>query len=264
MSEVNEQIGEIAKTVPPQDIWVVYDIDMTLTKPENPALEILNLQRHHQALGEIFANTTHEQRELAKYLAVGLYPCKTAEKKTAECVKNLQKLGVTSFALTSARSGDITLRDLTQPIYEIRPRELNALGIHFERAFPFETLFLKKFSTVGGGFPVYHRGVICANEKPKGAVLWAFMDEINAAPKVIAMVDDRRHNLQEVRKTLRVHYPQIRFVAFEYTGAATPPESVKEISAEEFRTFWEPIADQAKKNCPATTAVRRTGRAFAH
>jgi hypothetical protein len=255
MSEVTAKIAEIAQTVPPQDIWVVYDIDMTLTKPENPAVELVNLQRHHQVLGEIFADTTHEQRELAKYLAVGLHPCKTGEKDTAKCIKELQKLGIASFALTAAKSGAITLRDSPQPIYEIRPRELNALGIHFEKAFPFVTLFLKKFPANGGSFPTYHRGVICANEKPKGAVLCAFMDEIKTMPKVIAMVDDRRHNLLEMRKALRAHYPQIHFIAFEYTGATASQESVKIISADEFRAFWEPIAAQAKKNCQATRSL---------
>ncbi|MDR0727667.1 MAG: DUF2608 domain-containing protein [Puniceicoccales bacterium] len=264
MAEVNKKVVEIAQAVSPQDIWVVYDIDMTLTKPEHPAVELVNLQRYHQVLGEVFADATRDQKELAKYLAVGLYPCKTAEKKTAKCIKKLQKLGVVTFALTSAKSGNITLRDVPKPIYEIRPQELNTVGIHFEKAFPFETLFLKKFSADGGNFPTYHRGVICANDKPKGAVLCAFMDEIKTSPKVIVMVDDRRHNLQEMRKALRVSYPKVRFVAFEYTGAITSPETVKEISAEEFRAFWEPIAAQAKKNCPAPQPQRRTGRNFAH
>ncbi|MDR1457166.1 MAG: DUF2608 domain-containing protein [Puniceicoccales bacterium] len=259
ISEVNAKVAELAKTVLPKDIWVIYDIDMTLTKPENPAVELANLQRHHPILGEIFADTTHEQRELAKYLAVGLYPCKTAEKKTAKHIKELQKLGVTSFALTAAKSGIITFLREQKPIYEIRPRELNALGIHFEEAFPFETLFLRKFPDGESNFPTYHRGVICANEKPKGAVLCAFMDEIKVAPKIIVMVDDRRHNLKETRRALRARYPQIGFIAFEYTGAMTPPESVKIISADEFRAFWEPIAAQAKQICPG---AHRTGRTF--
>ncbi|MDR2340802.1 MAG: DUF2608 domain-containing protein [Puniceicoccales bacterium] len=263
MSEVNSEVAKIAKTVSPRDIWVVYDIDMTLTKPEHPAVELANLQCHHQVLGEIFANTTREQKELAKYLAVGLYPGATTEKKTAKYVKNLQKLGVVSFALTSAKSGNITLRDSTKPIYEIRPQELNALGIHFGGAFPFETLFLKKFPADGGSFPTYNQGVICSNEKPKGAVLCAFMDEIKATPKVIVMVDDRLHNLQETRKALRARYPKVRFVAFEYTGATRDPKSIKEISADEFRAFWEPIAVQAKKNCPAPQPPRHAGKSFA-
>jgi hypothetical protein len=262
MSEVNDRVAEIAQTVSPRDIWVIYDIDMTLTKPENPATELVNLQRHHQVLGEVFAETTQDQRELAKYLAVGLYPCKTGEKKAAKRVGELQKLGVTSFALTSAKSGNITLWDSPQPIYEIRPRVLNALGIHFEKAFPFETLSLRKFSADGGSFPIYHRGVICANEKPKGAVLCAFLDEIKASPKVIVMVDDRRQNLREMRTALRARYPYVRFVAFEYTGAATPPDAVKIISADEFRAFWEPIAARVRQDCPV--APRRPGGIHVH
>jgi hypothetical protein len=75
---------------------------------------------------------------------------------------------------------------------------------------------------------------------------------------IIILIDDRKKNLKEVGKYLEEFYPHIQFVGIEYQGAAG--YAPQDISATDFRAFWESLARQAKTlGHNATMSLKDTG-----
>ncbi|MDR1437879.1 MAG: DUF2608 domain-containing protein [Puniceicoccales bacterium] len=245
LEEVNTRVEKIAKTVPAREILVIYDVDQTLARPADPALQVTNLRHHRETLRKLFTGLTPRQVESVKLLAIAKTPHVLLDDGVAEKIANLQKSGVPAFALSSLPCGALPGEKGQRPFYAIQAGRLTELGIHFEKAFTFRRVFLQSFSKRDGCVPTYYNGVLLSNGESNGTVLAALLKNCKTLPQHIVAVDSDVSHLKDISKALHKQFPKIHFTGLEYVSTAT--DEVKTLSDEEFIAFWKPFVERVKK-----------------
>jgi hypothetical protein len=246
---VHTQIEAILKTHKPEDVLIAFDIDMTLTQPDHPAVYYPSLKKHVDIYKKIMGELTPEQKDLASTLTTQLSPQRVVEKETLHFIQALQEKGVAVIALTSSLAGQI--KGYQETMIERRQKQLKDMGFDFSHSFnPIsELVTFSHFKKYAGAYPMYFKGILSTNgegEASKGDVLVAFlrMQELSYTPQVVVLIDDKKKHLETVEAALKVYDPAIHFLGIEYQGAfAYAPH---EISREDFQAFWEDIASQTK------------------
>ncbi|MDR0428613.1 MAG: DUF2608 domain-containing protein [Puniceicoccales bacterium] len=248
LEEINSRVEKVTKTVPAKEVWAVYNVDQTLTKPADSALDATNLRQHRDALRKLFSGLTAKQVGDVKLLSVAKTPHVLVEKNGAEVIGKLQKLGVAAFGITSSPCGTLPGEKGQRPFYAIQANRLNELDIHFEKAFPFKRVFLQSFARRDGSVPTYYNGVLLSNGESKGAALVALLKNCKTQPKVVIAVDENGGQLREMGKHLRKQFPKINFIGYEYVAPpADAAVTIKPIGEEDFLSFWKPLVDRVKK-----------------
>jgi CobQ-like glutamine amidotransferase family enzyme len=144
-------------------------------------------------------------------------PPALTESIISDLIKNLQNKGIATIALTKTTIKDAltktTLGDLSQE--ELRSKELLNVGIDFSRSFR-EFAIFNNLPLYEGHYPLLSKGIIYTNNIPKGKVLLAFLDKLEAQlkPSLIIFFDDRLDNVLDVKKA--VEERNIKYVGFYY------------------------------------------------
>lgn len=169
------------------------------------------------------------------------------EKQTAKCVSQIQKLGVKTFAFTSAHVGHIEGDTSSENFWTLRWKVLSDCGISFENAFPFEFLEVDALRSPDGLCPTYFKGVLLAHtSESKGRVLSEFLKKVPEKPKLIIMIDDTPDNLNSIEESLSKDFPDIQFLGIEYDAIKKLPADDKQ-SPEKVRDFWQQLAEITKE-----------------
>lgn len=108
-------------------------------------------------------------------------------------IKKLQHQRVPVIALTSMETGSM---GVIHNMQEWRARMLKSFDIDFTGHFA-DTTFTK-FPRYRGNVPVLYKGILCANQADKGAVLGAFLDLAYLTPKRIISFDDQESALLSI------------------------------------------------------------------
>lgn len=132
------------------------------------------------------------------------------EKEAPELISNIQKLGAKTMGLTGR---DYTISALTQ-------KQLQSIGINFAP----HALTTKIITIPGNGISRHENGVIFVGPKNnKGKVLATFLETLKIYPKKIVFVDNKRHHLENVEKSLekkKINYLGCRHGAADQKIAA--------------------------------------------
>ena len=96
-----------------------------------------------------------------------------------------------------------------------RVEMLKGMGVAFSKMFPNQ--YFNQLPTYRDNFPMLFDGILCANQRPKGEVLGAFLDTNNVKPSLIIFFDDSRDNLQSVGECCAER--SICCILFHYRGA---------------------------------------------
>lgn len=207
--------GELDKA--DQQTLVVFDVDETLIKPTDTALQLLwqpavfskedvqwmrqlkaKRQKHLAKTcsfyaGEAFTRIWSQQLLKSSYVPI--------EPTTVETVRKLQQRGIKVIALTACRAGR---RGDIPALQQWRFDELKKLAIDFSSAFPFKEKWIEELPLNEGYHPMYYRGILMATyTNPKGNVLSAFLDHCGWAPKKILFFDDRKDYVEGVVRAMR-------------------------------------------------------------
>lgn len=126
--EVQTKVSEILKTENPENVLVVFDIDMTLTQPDHPATFYPNLKKHQNVMKNIRDELAPEQRD---YLATSTLqlPQRLIEKDSPKIIKSMQAKGIKVIALTATLTG--SWKDSENKIIFKRKDDLQARGLIF-------------------------------------------------------------------------------------------------------------------------------------
>lgn len=252
--EVQTKVSEILKTENPENVLVVFDIDMTLTQPDHPATFYPNLKKHQNVMKNIRDELAPEQRD---YLATSTLqlPQRLIEKDSPKIIKSMQAKGIKVIALTATLTG--SWKDSENKIIFKRKDDLQALGFDF--SFQGRVVSYTNFPLYADGYPTLYHGILCSNGEEsgvgKGKVLSAFLRQVGTTkggayrtgyvPKIIIMADDKKKNLEDVQKAMATDFPDIQFIGIEYQGAFdyTP----QDISEADFAKFWQGVLIKAKE-----------------
>src|SRR3990167_2905589 len=257
MEEVQKKIEDIHKTQKTEDVLVAFDIDMTLTQPDHPAVYYPAIKKYVDVYKSILWPLTPAQKDLAATLTTQVVPQKLVEKDTAKIIKTIQKQDVKVIALTSSLAGKI--KGFPDKMIILRREQLQKMGVDFTNTlknFVRVKTFLD-FKEYAGGYPMFYHGILSTNGEgyvSKGALLIALLRHVGPRyegkaqkpgyyPKVIILVDDKKKHLENVEARLKAYDPAIQFIGIEYEGAfAYAPQ---DISKENFQKFWEELANKA-------------------
>jgi hypothetical protein len=258
MKDVQSKIDEVLKTQNTEDIIVAFDIDMTLTQPDHPAVYYPAIKKYVDVYKAVLDKLTPEQKDLASTLTTQIIPQKWVEKETPQIIKALQKQGIKMMALTSTLSGKI--KGFPDKMVILRRDQLQKMGLDFTSSFKKLTLVATyfQFKRYAGSYPIFYHGILSTNgegDASKGDVLVSFLTHIGPMyesklgvhgyrPNVIIFVDDKRKHLESVEAALEAYDPSIQFIGIEYQGAYS--YAPKDISKEDFQKFWENLAKKAK------------------
>lgn len=242
----------------PEDVWVGFDVDMTLIQPDHPAAYYPNLKKHYDLYKSILGTLTSEEKDIVNNILIQTIPYKLVEKDNPKTVREIQNLGVRTFAFTASITGKIST--YKEKMFIFRQDQLLNFGFRFsKRESPFHLVVpFMDFPKYCGHYPMLFHGILFANGEGgvgKGDVMAAFLDHMGRKhlsktgkgyfPKIVILIDDRRKNLESTEAALKQHDPTIQFIGIEYQGAFQ--YAPKEISEGDFRKFWENLAERAKK-----------------
>lgn len=241
LNEIEPILKKSLEEVSSQDIFVLFDIDLTLIQPLNSATYMSNVIQYREVMKKETHHLTREQKDLLVNLAIASAPWGLVEETSPYFIKCHQDKGINVLAFTASLTGK--LEEIGH--LEIwREQRLSNLGFNFQGAFPEHYIFENVPSHMNR-YPVLYKGILCANgEGSKGIVLTSFLEHFDLKPKIVMLLDDRRKNLDDVRASLKTYNSEIQFFGFEYIGAQSfYPDDISEV---EFIAFWREQAEKAK------------------
>lgn len=248
MINVQKIINDTLKTYAPRDVFVAFDVDLTLTVPSEKAAQMPNILRHKKIYKTIMEDlSSSEQYIILNLLAESSFHHLIEEKEISLILKNLYSQGIKTIAFSACLTGPLG----NIPRMEVwRYTTLKTLGLDFNMGFdPLVEIEFRETTPFFNRYPVFYRGVLCASspigKTTKGPLLNAFLKKMDLSPKIIIMVDDTKAHLEDIENALRTYDPSIKFIGIEYTkGREFCGGSISE---EEFLKFWENLKRKVQK-----------------
>lgn len=248
--EVQAKVSEILKTEPPENVLVVFDIDMTLTQPDHPATFYPNLKKYHNVMKDIRDKLSPEQCDMLVTSTLSL-PQRLIEQDSPMIIKSMQDKGLKVIALTATLTG--SWKDDKNKVIFKRCDVLQKMGFNF--SFQGHVVPYMDFPLYAGGYPTLYHGILCSNGEQngigKGKVLSAFLNQVGMTkgnpygtgyvPKIVIAIDDKKKNLEDMQSVLSKDFPEIQCICIEYQGGVD--YAPQNISEEEFVKFWQSRAE---------------------
>lgn len=215
-----------------ENIFVFFDIDMTLTQPVHPAVTFPAIKKYEDIFKRLTKPLTPVQKDYIFTLITQKFLQKLVDPRTPYLLQNLQKKGIKVMAFTSSLVN--ISEDSSQKTIVKRQKDLEAQGLNFEASLgKMGDSFVFSFPEYAAEKPMFHRGILSTNgennELGKGKVLGAFLEGLckgqksledsSCFPALIILVDDRDKNLLDVENFLHTNFPMIRYIGILYEGA---------------------------------------------
>jgi hypothetical protein len=240
MREVIKQLNELTKN----DL-ALFDVDMVLIQPQDPAFQMANMKRYHALVKKIVAQVPDEKQDIFWSLMVIQSESVLIDPETPKLLQQLQDKGVFSVAITAFITGTLQHIDNMQMW---RISRLRQLGIDFSRTAPYAKMIsFDDFPPYRGFHSAYQEGILFINGSSgcsKGDLLVAFLKKAQFFPKKIVFIDDRLEHVKSVEASLQKFYPQIECVGIHFMGAKSYCSPY--ISEADFQVKWEQIATLAQ------------------
>ena len=227
-----------------KDTLVVFDVDMVMTQPKEPAFQMPNLIKYKDILKEKIDTLTPEKADMLFCSMLLEKGTSLLDEKIPDLLKKLQKKGVSTIALTAVLTGKVgPVKDMV----EWRHNQFNQLGINFLKNAPSANRFFSvDFPFYNQTQPVYAQGVLFSNGERgpvhKGLILESFLGHIDTMPTCIIVIDDNKKNLTKIEESLRSLQYQGHFIPIEFTLALKKESQF--VSAEVFESKIDFILNQ--------------------
>ena len=221
MAEVHKVIQSVAEDK--LDL-VLFDVDMTLTVSDHPAMFYPSLKTHHTLYKSLSAGLDKQAKQKLLQLALMQNKQMMLEPYSMPLVRSLQsRYSVMAFTGVSTENG----------FSKWRFDKLKCLG------FDFRSSSYKqedgKVLTKGE----LSDGILYTNAFNKDEVLLDFLATVNHSPRRVIMIDDRIDILREVEKAIQRQGLAFEFLGIEYTYGHL--YKTADIDATAFKEFWEAI-----------------------
>ena len=242
ISEVNEFLKDSDS-----DTLVVWDVDMVLVHPKEPAFQMGNMGRHKQRFLNMFGPLDAEERAVTLCLISTEGDLELLNPEVIHVLEDLRQRQVPHIALTGCLTGPLANVDSLE---DLRITQLEQLGVSFADVTPlkgeavFNEMPLYRRSPV-----VYKQGIIFANGRtgPKGDALVCFLRRCKHPPTSILFIDDHLHYLEDVEEKLRAFDDTITYRGLHYLGAKHVDSSP--VTEEEFSEMWNGLITHAQEIC---------------
>lgn len=225
------------------DTLAVFDIDLVLIQPDEPAFQMPNMKKYRTIARELMLAIPAVKREVCFTLMTTEYPSILVDERMPAYIKQIQAQNISTMALTAHYSGPFE----NIPNLEIWKRErLRQWNIDFSLCSPTQKdIEFQEVNAYRNRFPIYTKGILFTNGPAisKGEMLVKFLKAADIAPTKIVFLDDREENVQNAEEWLQKEFPHIEYIGVWYLGALAYPSKI--ISEEEFVAKWQQTISQA-------------------
>ncbi|MCE2951890.1 MAG: DUF2608 domain-containing protein [Alphaproteobacteria bacterium] len=254
--DIHRILSPLLQSHRPQKILVLFDIDMTLTQTDHPAIHYTNLKKHSVVFKNFMKSLTPLARD-ETLSATAYMPQKLTDSAFPTLIKDLQDQGILCLALTSRLVGPLRAADT--PLEQQTYHTLKGFNIDFERGWHFKEkdhFDLSQVLSVAyrGHFPTYYKGILVNNGErgpyEKVDTLLAFLEyAFRVRPTVIVLVDDKKENLDPMAKTLSARnkvFPKKPplFIGVHYKGSEDLEAPA--VDETEIGEFWQRCVKRAQ------------------
>ncbi len=238
MNEVMDRFQDRDETT-----FAVFDIDMVLIQPDEPAFQMANIDKYRATARRIIQSVPSNKRDILYTLTCLPFDSVLVDERTPDFLQSLHHRGIPAFALTASLTGALLH---VNSLESWKSGHLQELGICFERGAPCnETIIFRDLEPYRGNHPVFLKGVLFSNGTccSKGKTLVTFLKNAQLSPREIVFVDDKLDNVRSVEEALLAYDPTIRFEGIHFLGALYYP--TENLTEEEFAFRWEEAAARA-------------------
>lgn len=243
--QVNEmkELFDVVKTADSKTL-VIFDIDMVLVQPNNPAFQMANMKRYSTVSKRIMKEVPPDKQMIFLSLMTTSSSPVLIDEKTPQYLQQIIQRGIPVIALTANLTGP--LRAIPN-MEQWRVDSLRKLKIDFSQTAPFaSSLVFDNLPSYRGNFSTYIDGILFVNGTTvsKGDAFLSFLEKSGFMPNRVIFIDDREENLKSVETALQKVDASIEYQGLHYLGAKDYPS--KTISEEEFESSWKKLAAEAR------------------
>lgn len=224
---------------------VVFDIDMVLIQPENPAFQMHNITKYKHIARKSYLSLSKEKKEILLSLMATSCGSILVDSAGPLIINRLNEHRVPTMALTGTLTGSLSN---IPNMEKFKIDRLHKLGIDFSITAPFPNeIIFKKLPKFRKNYPVYKDGILFINGPlcTKGEALVSFLKMTNFSPKKIVFVDDNKENVKKAEKALNKFDRSIEYRGLFFTGAKY--SSSTSITEKQFEDAWKDLVKKAKK-----------------
>ncbi|CDZ81890.1 hypothetical protein BN1013_02426 [Candidatus Rubidus massiliensis] len=240
MKEVFEYFTEAdSKTL------AIFDVDMVLVQPSDPAFQMANMKRFGAISKRIMKEVPTEKQMMFLSLMTTSSDPVLIDNSTPQFLKQIIQKGIPVMALTANLTGSFgTIRNMEQ----WRVNSLRCLGIDFSESASYQApLIFDNLASYRGYYSNYLNGILFVNGTvvSKGDAFLAFIEKTKLSPERIIFIDDREDNLKSLEAAIQKLDKPVEYHGLHYIGAQKYPSQM--ISEEEFEARWQKLALEAKE-----------------
>lgn len=219
-----------------QKTLALFDVDMVLLQPKDPAFQLKNMKRFRSIVKKILEEVPKEKQMLFLSWITVRSDMMLVDPEIPLYLQQLMDQDVPVMALTANLTGEL---GRISNMEKWRVENLRSLGIDFSKAAPYSIpLQFNDLPTYRGYYCSYLEGVLFSNGSnvTKGDLLCSFFEKSGFIPEKVIFVDDREENLRDVEMALLNRNSSTEFLGIHFLGAEQFPSS--ELSEEEFTASW--------------------------
>lgn len=224
---------------------VIFDVDMVIVQPSDPAFQMANMKRHGIVAKRIMQSIPQEHLMLFLSLMTLRSETILIDHKMPEYLQILFKKNTPTIALTANITGSFA----ETPSVELwRIESLRRLGIDFSNAAPYKAHHeFKNLASYRNNYSTYVDGMLFVNGRvvSKGDALLAYLNLANLCPNEVIFIDDREDNLKSVEQALKTRTVPPTFIGIHFQGAELYPST--DISEHDFENRWMALREELEK-----------------
>ena len=221
----------------------IFDIDMVLVQPSDPAFQMPNIELHSAICKRITKNLPSHKLMLFLSLMTISSDSVLIDNRTPHLLEQLIQRNIPAMALTANLTGQV---GKIHKMEKWRSNTLRQLGIDFTRCAPHEReLVFDNLASFRGNFSTYLEGILFVNGTTvsKGEAFLSFLEKTGAMPSKVIFIDDREENLKSLEDAIQKLDRPIDYQGVHFLGAHKYPSL--QISEGEFESRWKELAAQA-------------------
>lgn len=223
----------------------IFDVDMVLIQPSDPAFQMANMKRFSAISKRIMKEVPIDKQMIfLSLMTISSNPV-LIDDRTPQFIDQIIRRGVPAMALTANLTGKFgTIPKMEQ----WRVDGLRQLGIDFSKTAPCQTgLVFDDLASYRDNYSTYLNGVLFVNGTTvsKGEAFLSFLEKSRFFPNRVIFIDDREDNLKNLEEAIQKLDRPIEYQGYHYLGAQKYPS--KMISEEEFESRWQKLASEAKE-----------------
>lgn len=224
---------------------VIFDVDMVLVQPEDPAFQMANMKRFSSIAKRIMKEVPADKQMIFLSLMTICSEPVLINSTTPQLMQKVMQRGVPVMGLTSNLTGEFsTIKNMEK----WRVNALRCLGIDFDQAAPYKkNILFDDLPSYRGNYSTYLDGILFVNGTvvSKGDAFLSFLKKTELTSNKIVFIDDREDNLKSLEDAIQKRDKPIDYLGIHFTGAQNYPSKV--ISEQEFEARWQELASEAKK-----------------